>query len=101
MPPHWHDWPPPSQDNIDPSIHCHFYDSKLKKMFCNPELYAKAFPHSSEAKQFRAHQYDLSIVTPATLHPDYAPRSTSTYAQVAGSGPGNGRKRNKEPRLQT
>ena len=61
----------------------------MKKMFGNPELYAKAFPHSWEAEQFRAGQYDHSIFTPAILHPDYAPKSTTPiYAQAAGSGPG-------------
>ena len=89
--------PPHPQENVDPSIHCPFYDTKLKKLFGNPELYAKAFPHSWEAEQFRANQYDLSIFTPATLHPDYAPRTTTTptYAQAAGSGPGKRTKKTK------
>jgi len=66
-------------------------------MLGNPELYAKAFPHSWEAEQFRANQYNLSIFTPATLHPDYAPRitTTPTYAQGAGSGQGNWKKKTK------
>ena len=38
---------------LDPSVHCPFYDTTLKKMFGNPELYARAFPHSWEAGQFR------------------------------------------------
>jgi len=57
-------------------------------MFGNSELYASAFPHSGEAKQFCAGEYDLASCTPATLHPDYTPRTTHTYAQVAGSGLG-------------
>jgi len=87
--------PPPPQEHVDPSIYCPFYDTKLKKMFGNPELYSKAFPHSWEAEQFRANQYDQSIFTPAVLHPDYAPRTTttSTYAQVASSGPGKKKKK--------
>jgi len=66
-------------------------------MFGNPEVYAKAFPHSWEAEQFRANQYALSIFTPATLHPNYAPRTTTTptYAQAAGSGPGKRKKKTK------
>jgi len=89
--------PPPPQENADPSIHCPFYDTKLKKMFGNPELYAKAFPHSWEAEHFWANQYDLSTFTPATLNPDYAPRATSipTYAQGAGSGLGKRKKKTK------
>jgi len=90
--------PPPPRESVDPSIHCPFYDTKLGKMFGNPELYAKAFPHSWEAEQFCANQYDLTIFTPATLHPDYAPRTTTTptYAQAAGSGQGRGNKGKKK-----
>ena len=54
-------------------------------MFGNPELYARAFPHSWEAGQFRAGKYDLSIFTPATLHPEFRPKYLPTYAQAAGS----------------
>jgi len=87
--------PPPPSENVDPSIHCPFSDTKLNKMFGNPELYAKAFPHSWEAEQFRANQYHLLIFTPAPPHPDYAPRTTTTptCAQVAGSGPGKRKKK--------
>ena len=88
--------PPPPPENIDPSIHCVFYDTKLKKMLGSPELYAKAFPHSWEAEQFCAKQYNLSSFTPATVHPDYAPRTTPTYAQPAGSGPAKGNKGKKK-----
>jgi len=61
-------------------------------MFGYPELYAKAFPHSWEAEQFRTGEYYLASFTPAILHPDYAPRPTQTYAQAAGSGSGNRKK---------
>jgi len=81
--------PPPTQEALDPSAQCPFYDTNLKKMFGNPELYTKAVPHSWEAEQLRAGQYNLSMFTPAILHPDYAPKSTTpTCAQAAGSGPG-------------
>jgi len=36
--------PHPPQENIDPSKHCPFYITKLKKMFGNPELYANSLP---------------------------------------------------------
>ena len=61
-------------------------------MFGNPELYAKAFPHSWEAEQFRANEYNMSIFTLAILHPDYASKTTPTYAQAAGSGQEKGKK---------
>jgi len=71
---------------LDPSAHCPFYDTCLKKMFSNPEQYAKAFCHSWQAEQFRAGEYDLATFTPAILHPDWAPKITHTFAQGAGSG---------------
>jgi len=89
--------PPPPQENTDRSIHSLFYNTKLKKMLGNAELYAKAIPQAWEAEQFRAKQYDLSTFTPATLHPDYAPRTTTTptYAEAAGSGQGKGKENRK------
>ena len=67
-------------------MHCPYYYTRLGKMFGDPELYAKAFPHSWEAEQFRAGEYDLTKFTPATQHPDYKPKHIPTYAQAAGSG---------------
>ena len=65
-------------------------------MFGDSELYAKAFPHSWEAEQFRAGKYHLSIFTPATQHPDYKPKHLPTYVQAAGSGrPMRGKKAKK------
>jgi len=66
-------------------------------MFGDPELYGKAFPDSFEAEQFWANKYDLTIFTPAILHSDYVPRSTTTptYAQAAGSGQGERKKKRK------
>ena len=62
-------------------------------MFGDPELYAKAFPHSWEVEQFRAGKYDLSKFPPATQHPDYKLKHLHTYAQAAGSGqPHRGKK---------
>ena len=77
----------PSADpgTLDPSVHCPNYDTTLKKMFGNSELYPRAFPHFWEAGQFRAVKYDLSIFTPTTLHPEFRPKYLPTYAQAAGS----------------
>ena len=80
-----HDQTSADPGTLDPSVHCPFYDTTLKKMFGNPELYARAFPHSWEAGQFRAGKYALSIFTPATLHPEFRPKYLPTYAQAAGS----------------
>ena len=86
--PHWPNPLPATPDTLDPSAHSPFDDTTLKKMFGNPELYAKGFRHSWEAEQFRTRQADLSIFTLCILHSDYARKtSTPTYAQAAGSGP--------------
>ena len=55
-------------------------------MFSNLVLYTRAFTHSWEAGQFRTKKYDLSVFTPASLHPDFRSKYLSTYAQAAGSG---------------
>ena len=78
------------QDSADPgildlSVHCPFYNTTLKRIFGNPELYGRAFLHSWEAGQFRACKYNLSIFTPATLHPEFRPKYLPTYAQAASS----------------
>jgi len=52
-------------------MHCSFYNTTLGRMFGNLKLYAKAFPQSWKAEEFRAGKYDLLSVTRATLHPDY------------------------------
>ena len=83
--PRLHNQPAPP-GNIDPSVHCPYYDTRLGKMFGDPKLYAKAFPHCWEAEQFRNGKYDLSKITPATQHPDYKPKHLPTYAQASGSG---------------
>ena len=64
-------------------------------MFVNLELYAKVFPHSWEAEQFRAGEYDLASFTPAILHPAYIPKTSHSYAKVAGSCPGTKKKKTK------
>ena len=70
---------------LDPSVHCPFYDTTLKKMLGNPELYALAFPHLWEAGQFCAGKYNMSIFTPATLHSEFRRKYLPTYTQAAGS----------------
>jgi len=88
--------PSPPQETIVLSIHCPVYETKLKRIFSNPELYAKAFPHSWEAERFSTNQYSLSVFTPTTLHRDYTLRTAPTYVQVAGLGPGQRKRRTKQ-----
>jgi len=53
----------------------------------DPEKYARLFPHSFEAGEYRRGAYDVSSVTPGHLHPDNNP--SPSYAQAAtGSGSG-------------
>ena len=95
-PPLAHPLPPPPQHAIDPSAHCPFYDTPLKKISANPELYAKACPYSWEAEQFRAGEYNLPAFTATSLHPDYGPKTTHTYAEAGGSGLGTKGKKTKK-----
>jgi len=77
----------------DPKYRIPFYDTKLGKAFGDPEKYARLFPHSYEAGEYRRGAYDLSSFTPGHLHPDNNP--SPSYAQAAsGSGLG-GKDKNK------
>ena len=80
----------PSADtrDLDPSIHYPFYDTTLKKLFGNPELYAQAFPHCWEASQLHTGKYNLSSFTPIDQHPDYRTKYLPSYAQAADSARG-------------
>jgi len=55
----------------------------------------RRFPTLGRQSNFRAGEYDLASFTPAILHPDYASRPTHTYAQAAGSGLGNKKRKTK------
>ena len=71
----------------DPKYLIPFYDTKLDKALGDPEKYARLFPNSYEASEYRRGAYDLSSFTPGHLHPDNNP--SPSYAQAAsGSGPG-------------
>ena len=103
LPPHQKEIPhpgpmtnPPLSTTSTPLCTAHTTTPGLEKCSATPKLYAKAFPHSWEAEQFRAGKYDLSKFTPATQHPDYKPKHLPTYAQAASSGrPARGKKTKK------
>ena len=57
--------------------------------FGDPEKYAKLYPNSYEAGEFRKGRYDLDSFTPGHLHPDNV--VPPSYAQAA-SGSGSGGK---------
>jgi len=80
---------PPSAAAEDPKYLIPFYDTRLGKAFGDPEKYAKLYPHSYEAGEFRRGAYDLASFTPGHLHPDVHP--ASSYVQAA-SGSGSGGK---------
>jgi len=80
---------PSSAAAEDPKYLIPFYDTRLGKAFGDPEKYARLFPNSYEAGEFRKGRYDLDSFTPGHLHPDAHP--TPSYAQVA-SGSGSGGK---------
>jgi len=80
---------PPSAAADDPKYLIPFYNTRLGKAFGDPERYAKLYPHSYEAGEFRRGAYDISSFTPGHLHPDV--RHSPSYAQAA-SGSGSGGK---------
>ena len=82
---------PPSSSAAadDPKYLIPFYDTRLGKAFGEPDKYAKLYPHSYEAGEFRKGRYDLDSFTPGHLHPDAHP--FPSYGQAA-SGSGTGGK---------
>jgi len=76
---------PPSAAADDPKYLIPFYDTILGKAFGDPEKYAKLYPNSYEAGEFRKGRYDLDSFTPGHLHPDNV--VSRSYAEAAsGSG---------------
>ena len=80
---------PPSAAADDPKDLIPFYNTRLGKAFGDSEKYARLYPHSYEAGQYRRGAYDVSSFTPGHLHPDVHP--SPSYAQAA-SGSGSGSK---------
>ena len=64
---------PPSAAADDPKYLIPFYDTRLGKAFGDPEKYARLYPNSYEAGEFRKERYDLDSFTPGHLHPDVHP----------------------------
>jgi len=64
---------PPSAAAEDPKYLIPFYDTRLGKVFGDPEKYARLYPNSYEAGEFRKGRYDLDSFTPGHLHPDVHP----------------------------
>jgi len=62
---------------------------RLGKAFGDPDKYAKLYPNSYEAGEFRRGAYDVASFTPGHLQPDVHP--APSYAQAA-SGSGSGGK---------
>jgi len=85
---------PPSAVADDAKYLIPFYDTRLGRAFGDPEKYAKLYPDSYEAGEFRKGRYDLDSFTPGHLHPDAHP--SPSYAQSA-SGSGSGGKGKRKP----
>jgi len=83
---------PPSAAADDPKYLIPFYDTRLGKAFGDPEKYARLYPNSYEAGEFRKGRYDLDSFTPGHLHPDVHP-SPSCAQAASGSGSGGKGKR--------
>jgi len=80
---------PPSAVADDPKYLIPFYDTRLGKAFGDPEKYARLYPHSYKAGEYRRGAYNVASFTPGHLHPDVHP--SPSYAQAA-SGSGSGGK---------
>ena len=99
MHPHWPDQPPPHYRKAPtPPFTTLSTTPRSRKCSATPQLYAEAFPHSWEAEEFRANHSYFSVFTPATLHPDYALRTTITPTYVQAAGSGLGKRKNKTNR---
>ena len=84
---------PPSAAADDPKYLIPFYDRRLGKAFSDPEKYARLYPHSYEAGEYRRGAYDVASFTPGHLHPDvYA---SPSYAQAASSSGSAGKGKSK------
>ena len=75
----------------DPKYLIPFYDTRLGKAFGNLEKYARIYPHSYEAGEFRRGAYDLSSFTPGHLHPDNTPSPSYTQAASESGSGGKGK----------
>jgi len=84
---------PPSAAADDPKYLIPFYDMRLGKAFGDPEKYAKLYPHSYEAGEYRRGAYDIASFTPGHLHPDVHP--SPFYAQAASSSGSGGKGKGK------
>jgi len=71
----------------DPKYLIAFYNTRLGKAFGDPKKYARLYPHSYEAGEFRRGAYDVAFFTPGYLRPDVHP-STSYAQATSGSGLG-------------
>ena len=77
----------------DPKYLIAFYNTKLGNAFGDPKMYARRFPHSYEAGEYRGGAYNVSSLTPGHLHPENNP--SPSYAQAA-SGSAAGSKEKKK-----
>jgi len=75
----------------DPKYLLPFYHTRLDKVFGDPEKYAKLYPHSYQAGEFRKGRYDLDSFTPGPLHPDVHPSPSSAQAASSSGSGGNGK----------
>jgi len=83
----------PSAAADDPKYLIPFYNTRRGNVFGDPEQYAKLYPHSYEAGEFRRGAYDVSSFTPGHLHPDFRP--SPCYAQAASSSGSGGKGKGK------
>lgn len=88
--------PTPPTAAEDPKYLIPFSHTKPGKDLRDPKKYARLFPHSYEAGEYRRGAYDVPSFTPRNFPPDNAP--SPSYAQAAsGFGSGGKGKVSKQP----
>ena len=87
----------PSAAADDPKYLIPFYDTRLGQAFGDPEKYAKLYPNSYEAGEFRKGTYDLDSFTPCHLHPDAHPSPSYTQAASSSGSGGKGKSKAGKP----
>jgi len=88
--------PPPAAAE-DPKYLIPFYNTRLGKAFGDPEKYAKLYPNSYEAAEFRKGRYNLDSFTPCHLHPDNVLSPSYTQAASGSGSPGKGKSKAGKP----
>jgi len=88
---------PPSAAADDPKYLIPFYNTRLGKAFGDPKKYARLYPHSYQAGEYRWGAYDLASFTQGHHHPDVHPSPSYTQAAFGSGSGGKGKSKAGKP----